>query len=109
MVNKSKFNCLQCLKSFHSKYSLEIHTDSQHEGVVNRCKICDAPIRDIRNMTEHEQSMHGDKSFQCEKCKLIFNTKKKLRDISGLFMMKRNSNVHIVILNLDSNLVLTHT
>ena len=79
MVNKSKFNCLQCLKSFHSKYSLEIHTDSQHEGVVNRCKICDAPIRDIRNMTEHEQSMHGDKSFQCEKCKLIFNTKKKLR------------------------------
>ena len=72
-------NCIHCQKQFKTKITLQIHVESQHEGVVHRCKICDTQIRDIRNMWEHEKSMHGNQSFKCEKCYLILNTKKKMR------------------------------
>ena len=69
--------CGKVLVGFHN--SLLYHKESAHEGVVHRCKICDAPIRSRTNMNDHMRRMHGNEEFSCDHCSFKTKTKRRLK------------------------------
>ena len=74
--------CGKVLVGFHNH--LLYHKESAHEGLLHRCKICDAPIRSRANMTDHIRRMHGNEEFSCDQCSFKTKTKRRLKVHIGI-------------------------
>ena len=76
------FSCEVCHKSLKSKDTLYLHKVAAHDGVVQRCKICDKAIS-VGNLDQHIKAMHGIERFKCIECDFIAKTKRRLTVHTG--------------------------
>ena len=61
------FDCDECDKSYTSKYALNIHKKSQHEGLpAHKCNECNYR-RNFGNLREHKRIYHDKIKLKCEK------------------------------------------
>ena len=58
------FQCLNCLESFVSKYDLNIHNKSLHEGELpNKCPNCGYSSARKENLRRHIKTQHEGKAI----------------------------------------------
>ena len=74
-----KCNYDGCKHSSNNKNSMKEHQESQHEGVIHRCKVCQKGFTRRNNIPSHMKSMHGTDKFDCDKCDYTTNNKINLR------------------------------
>ena len=64
----SKFECLDCNKTYKREIQLRIHIKSIHEGVKFSCPQCDKQFTQQSNLTVHIKSAHQGVKYPCKQC-----------------------------------------
>ena len=70
--------CKQCPKTFKSKPTLKIHTESIHEGIRHSCDTCNYEAITVATLKLHIQSVHEGITYPCDLCDFVSKHKSNL-------------------------------
>ena len=80
-MDRRKYPCGVCNKSYSQKSKPRFHEKNVHEASVaeTTCRICDKHLASTQSRKRHEAIVHGSvKPFQCEICNSSFSVKSNL-------------------------------
>ena len=63
-----KYACDQCDSQFTRQSSLELHIESQHEGIKYACDQCGFQATQLGNLKRHIESKHEGAKYACDQC-----------------------------------------
>nr|CAI5818409.1 unnamed protein product [Callosobruchus analis] len=77
-LNKYRFSCDKCPKSYNSRSKLAKHVKFDHEGERHQCPLCNKVFKDERHFNIHTKSHNPGYSkpqFTCEVCHKVLGVK----------------------------------
>ncbi|MHA2297625.1 MAG: C2H2-type zinc finger protein [Candidatus Hodarchaeales archaeon] len=70
----SKFVCDLCSSEYSSKYRLQEHIRTVHEGIRYRCELCNKDYADRSGLAKHIKNVHENIRYHCKQCNKEFQT-----------------------------------
>ena len=79
LSKKRSFKCFICIKTFTTKRTWKIHTETIHEGKYRfKCDVCSKNFTTKKVLQIHTETVHeGKKPFKCNKCEKFSAPSKK--------------------------------
>ena len=83
-MNRRRFTCDTCKKSFTSKTDLNRHTQSHTGAKPYKCTKCQKRFTQAAHLKRHQTVHSGEKPFKCDKCGKAFSQKSDVTRASHL-------------------------
>lgn len=77
-TDNAHWKCLQCEKTFCSKWGLKVHTRTHTGEKLFPCLVCGKSFTVKSRLTAHTRTHTGEKPFPCSVCGNSFSTKSGL-------------------------------
>ena len=78
-INKGKFKCTLCTKSFNTQLHLECHIRRHTGEKAFQCNICDKRFVTKTDLAIHKNIHSNDKPYKCNICQKGFCTSTQLK------------------------------